>query len=52
MSNHPVVKLMKRYQIPVTRKNYLNLAYMGDVPEELSAEQEAELPPELQRARQ
>jgi hypothetical protein len=46
-----VVKLMERYQIPVTRENYLELAYIGEVLQELSAEQEADLPVELQRVR-
>jgi hypothetical protein len=51
MLNDPVVKLMKRYQMPVTRENYLELAYMGEVPEELSAEQELALPKKLQKQR-
>ena len=34
--------------IPATRENYLELAYMGDPPEELSAEQELELPVQFQ----
>jgi hypothetical protein len=42
---------MERYQIPVTRENYLELAYIGEVLQELSAEQEADLPVELQRVR-
>ena len=46
-----MVKLMERYQIPVTRENYLELAYIGEVLQELSAEQEADLPVELQRVR-
>ncbi len=33
----------------VTRANWLNVAYMGCPPDELSAEEEAELPEELQR---
>ena len=33
-----VLGLMKRYGIPITRQNYLDLAYMGEVPAELSAE--------------
>jgi hypothetical protein len=45
----PLVRLMKRFGIPVTREDYLELAYMGEVPKELSAEQEAELPPEIQK---
>jgi hypothetical protein len=42
---------MERYQIPVTRENYLELVYIGEVLQELSAEQEADLPVELQRVR-
>jgi len=45
--NNPVVDLMIKNKIPLTRENYLNVAYMGDVPEELSAEEELELPEEL-----
>jgi len=40
---------MVRAGIPVTRENYLNLVYLGRPPEELSAEEECELPEELQR---
>jgi hypothetical protein len=46
----PVLALMRHYGIPVTRENYLELAYMGDVPE-LDAESEANLPVEIQRQR-
>jgi hypothetical protein len=45
----PLVATMRYYSIPVTRENYLELAYMGEVPEELGAEVEAELPPEIQK---
>jgi hypothetical protein len=45
-----VLGLMRRYRIPITRQNYLNLAYMGEVPAELSAEEEANLPSMLQKA--
>ena len=27
-----VLKLMRRYGIPITRQNYLDFAYMGEVP--------------------
>jgi len=40
---------MQQFGIPVTRENYLNLAYMGEVPEVLKAEQEAGSPVEIQR---
>lgn len=44
------VKLLQQYGIPVTRENYLRLAFAGNPPEEpLDGEIEAELPRELQR---
>ena len=45
----PQVRIMAKLGIPLTRQNYLNLAYMGQVPNRLSAEEEAGLPQELQR---
>jgi hypothetical protein len=54
-SSHPtgtsdvVLHLMKRDGIPVTRQNYLDLAYPTGVPEPWTAELEAELPRELQK---
>jgi hypothetical protein len=44
----PVVDWLKKKGHAVTRKNYLNVAYMGAPPAELTAEQESELPEELQ----
>jgi hypothetical protein len=44
-----VTQWLRKKGIPVTRKNWLNVAYMGAPPAELSAEEEAELPEELQR---
>lgn len=46
----PVLEWMKANDVPLTRENYLNLAYMGDPPEELSAEEESELPTQFQRS--
>jgi hypothetical protein len=44
-----VIALMRRYDIPVTRENYLDLAYAGvEIPHPWPAELEAELPPQLQ----
>ena len=43
-----IKKMMIKFNIPLTRENYLDLTYMGDVPGELSAEEEAELPEEFQ----
>jgi len=44
-----VLDFMKRNQTPETRENYLEIAFMGTPPEELDAEEEAELPPQFQR---
>ena len=38
------ISLMKKYDIPLTRQNYLDLVYNGDVPTELEAEEIATLP--------
>lgn len=44
------VKLLEEYGIPVTRENYLLLAFAGKPPQEpLDGELEAELPKELQK---
>ncbi len=40
----PVVQLMEKYDIEMTRENYIYYAFMGDVPKELGAEIEDELP--------
>jgi hypothetical protein len=40
---------MKQDKIPLTRKNYLELAYFGNPPDELSAEEEAELPEQFRK---
>lgn len=39
-----VLALMQRLNLPMTREQYLELAFMGDMPEELGAEEEAGLP--------
>lgn len=43
-----LTRFMKRYNVPVTRDNYLHVAYMGEVPHPWTAELEANLPPQLQ----
>jgi hypothetical protein len=43
----PLLETMRYYGIPLTRENYLNLAYLGEEPK-LDAEQEAALPVELE----
>jgi hypothetical protein len=44
-----ILSMMRHHNIPITREHYLNIAYMGEPPEELSAEEEANLPPMLRR---
>jgi hypothetical protein len=42
--------LLERMGLPVTRENYLRVAFMGNPPPEpLDGEIEAELPPQLQK---
>ena len=48
--NDGTVNLLKEYGVPVTRENYLMLAFAGNPPQEpLDGEIEAELPKELQK---
>ena len=47
-SGDPLLNTMRHQGIPITRENYLMLAFMGRPPAELHPEQEAELPAELQ----
>jgi hypothetical protein len=44
-----IVEKLKKVGLPVTRENYLLFAYLGNPPGKLSAEEEAQLPRELQR---
>jgi hypothetical protein len=42
---------MKRLSLPMTREQYLELAYMGqDIPDPLPIELELNLPPQFQKA--
>jgi hypothetical protein len=43
-----VLEKMQRDGIPMTRQNYLALAYLGDPPEEIGPEVEAQLPKQFQ----
>lgn len=43
-----ILEHMKKIGVPLTRENYLDFAYLGNPPDELSAEEEAEIPEELQ----
>ena len=44
----PILDYMVRNNIPLTRATFLSLAYMGNQPERLGPEEEAELPTFLQ----
>lgn len=51
MEDDCVVQWLREAGIPLTRRNYLNAAYLGTPPPEpLDAEIEAELPEQIQRA--
>jgi hypothetical protein len=50
MTDDIVLALMKERGVPLTRENYLYIAYMGRVPEEIGGEIEASIPWEIKRA--
>jgi len=50
-TQHGLLALMKRTGVPLTREHYLNLLFMGHPPKELSAEEEADLPPQFRKNR-
>jgi hypothetical protein len=45
----PLLDWMRKHNVSITRKNYLNLAYPEGRPRPWTVEHERELPPELQR---
>jgi hypothetical protein len=45
-----VLNLLKQFNMPVTRENYLNLAYPEGLPEDWGAEGEASLPEEFRKS--
>jgi hypothetical protein len=50
MTNDIVLDWMKERGVPLTRENYLYLAYMGTPPDEIGGEIEAEIPWEIKHA--
>ena len=44
-----VLDLLRKFNLPVTRENYLGLAYPEGMPEEWGAENEVELPQEIRQ---
>jgi len=45
-----VLRLMIERGVPLTRQNYLDIAYMGNPPEEIGGEIEASIPKEIGEA--
>jgi hypothetical protein len=42
-----VIVVLEKNNIPITRENYLNLIYFGDVPDDIN---EMELPKEIRKS--
>ncbi len=45
-----ILALMRHYDVPETREEFLKLFYLGDIPEEIPAEEECEFPIQFQLA--
>lgn len=50
MTNDIVLTRMKENGVPLTRANYLDIAYMGAPPDEIGGEIEASIPKEIGEA--
>lgn len=50
MTHDIVLDAMKKNNIPLTRQNYLDIAYMGSPPDEIGGEIEASIPKEIGEA--
>ena len=50
MTDDIVLRRMNKKDIPVTRANYLDIAYMGNPPDEIGGEIEASIPKEIGEA--
>jgi len=48
MPSDVVLHTMEQHNIPMTRENYLEIAYFGNPPEVLDAEDEMNLPEQFQ----
>lgn len=47
MPDDAVLDWMKKHKVQTTRKNYMDIAYLGSPPEQLGAEEEANVPMHL-----
>jgi hypothetical protein len=43
------LEYMKKNNVPLTRENYLDYAYLGNPPEVLDAEEEAQIPEQFRK---
>ena len=50
MTDDMVLRLMIEKGVPLTRQNYLDIAYWGNPPEEIGGEIEASIPWEIKHA--
>jgi hypothetical protein len=48
LSDDPLAAFMRKEKIPLTRKNYIALTYLGELPDDWTRENEADLPDKLQ----
>ena len=46
-----VIALMKKFNLPMTREQYIELAYLGEEPEIFGAELEEALPEQFRKGR-
>ncbi|MGA9389383.1 MAG: hypothetical protein WBV69_02955 [Candidatus Sulfotelmatobacter sp.] len=46
--NFPLLAVMRKYKVPMTREEYLRLKFGGNVPDEIGPEEEADLPEQFQ----
>ena len=49
-SEDGVLALMKKFDLPMTREQYIELAYLGEEPDIFGAELEEALPPQFRKA--
>ena len=50
MMRNLTLELMKKLKVPLTRENYLHIEYMGNPPDEIGGEIEAEIPWEIKHS--
>lgn len=48
LDENPLLSLMREYNAPMTREEFLDLNYCGSVPNEISPEEEADFPSQFQ----